>query len=159
MSNSVLTILRNASFWSAMAGWTSAQTIKVLRNLRRTGRVDFRYLASLGGMPSAHTAGVTALATSLGIDQGFGSPVFVLALAFAVFVMFDASTVRRAAGLQARLLNEILDELFQEHHLSQRKLRELLGHTRTEVFAGMVLGIAVALLVNAAAGRLSPEAG
>ena len=72
-------------------------------------------------------------------------------LAFALITMFDASTVRRAAGLQAGLLNEMVDELFKEHRFSERKLAELLGHTRLEVFVGMVLGILIALLVNAAA--------
>ncbi|NQT91847.1 MAG: divergent PAP2 family protein, partial [Lentisphaerae bacterium] len=64
---------------------------------------------------------------------------------------FDASTVRRASGLQAKLLNEIVDELFKEHHLSERKLAELLGHTRLEVILGMIVGILVSLLVNATA--------
>ena len=72
----------------------------------------------------------------------------MVALAFAIVVMFDAATVRRAAGVQARLLNEIVDELFKEHHLSERKLAELLGHTRLEVFMGMVTGILVAMLVH-----------
>jgi acid phosphatase family membrane protein YuiD len=62
--------------------------------------------------------------------------------------MFDASTVRRAAGLQARLLNEIVDELFKEHHFSERKLAELLGHTRLEVFTGLIMGVFVAMGIS-----------
>ena len=80
--------------------------------------------------------------------MGFGSAPFALALGFALLVMFDASTVRRAAGLQARLLNQIVDELFKEHRLSEKKLAELLGHTRLEVGLGMVVGILTAMLVN-----------
>lgn len=116
----------------------------------RTRRLDFSYLVSTGGMPSAHSAMVSGLALAIGLRTGFESPVFALALAFALVVMFDASTVRRAAGLQARLLNQILEELFKHHHLSEKKLAELLGHTRLEVFMGMVIGILVGLLVHAA---------
>jgi len=117
----------------------------------RTQRVDFSYLASTGGMPSAHAATVSGLATSVGLSVGFGIPLFVIALVFAAIAMFDASTVRRAAGLQARLLNEIIDEVFKEHRFSERKLVELLGHTRLEVFLGMIMGVLVALIVNSVA--------
>jgi acid phosphatase family membrane protein YuiD len=71
----------------------------------------------------------------------------MVALVVASITMFDASTVRRAAGLQARLLNEMLDELFKEHHLSERKLKELLGHTRLEVLMGAIVGILTAMIV------------
>jgi acid phosphatase family membrane protein YuiD len=113
-----------------------------------TKRLDFHYLVSTGGMPSAHSASVSGLATSVGLLEGFGSPVFVVALGFALITMFDASTVRRAAGLQATLLNEIVDELFKEHHLSERKLAELLGHTRLEVFMGATVGVFAAMIVT-----------
>jgi acid phosphatase family membrane protein YuiD len=69
-------------------------------------------------------------------------------LAFAAVVMLDAQTVRRAAGQQARLLNQIIDELFTEHHFSQQKLRELLGHTQLEVYLGGAMGILVGLLFH-----------
>ena len=68
-------------------------------------------------------------------------------MVFASIVMFDAQSVRRAAGQQARLLNQLVDELLKEHHLSQQKLHELLGHTRTEVFAGIVTGVLIAMLM------------
>ncbi|NIP92814.1 MAG: divergent PAP2 family protein, partial [Akkermansiaceae bacterium] len=68
------------------------------------------------------------------------SAVFAVTLVFAAVVMFDAQSFRRAAGLQARVLNQMVEELFKEHHLSQQKLVEFLGHTRTEVFSGMALG-------------------
>lgn len=142
--------LQNASFWCALAAWTFAQSIKITTRFIRTREVDFRLLVSTGGMPSAHTAMVCALATSVGLRAGFGSALFALALAFASVVMFDAQSVRRAAGLQARLLNQIVQEIFKEHHLSRQKLAEVLGHTRLEVFAGLVTGVAVALAIHAA---------
>lgn len=82
--------------------------------------------------------------------MGLDSTTFAVTLAFAIVVMFDAQSVRRAAGMQARLLNQIVQELLKDHHLSKEKLAELLGHTRHEVFAGMMLGIVTALLVHAA---------
>jgi len=136
----------NTTIWIVVAGWTAAQFIKFLTALAREGRIDFTYFMSTGGMPSAHSASVGALATSVGIRGGFDTTVFATALLFACIVMFDAQSVRRAAGHQARLLNQIVDELFKHHHLSQDKLAELLGHTRLEVLMGMLLGILVGVI-------------
>ena len=80
----------------------------------------------------------------------------MLGLLYALIVMFDASTVRRAAGQQAKLLNDIVDELFREHHLSEKKLAELLGHTRLEVFMGLLIGVFVAITVVSAMSLLEP---
>jgi len=132
------------SFWAALFGWLVAQTCKMICSLLETRRLDFSYMVSTGGMPSAHSAMATALATSLGLCVGFDSAIFALAIAFALVVMFDAQSVRKAAGEQAALLNQIVDELLHEHHLSETKLKELLGHTRMEVFMGMLVGIVTA---------------
>ena len=140
-------VFKSAIFWSAVGGWMVASLLKVWGNLRRTKRVDFQYLVSLGGMPSAHSAMVSGLATGVGLHEGFGSTIFVVTLAFAAVVMFDASTVRRATGQQARLLNQMVAELFKSHRLSEHKLKELLGHTRIEVFAGMLIGAVTAVFV------------
>jgi uncharacterized protein len=139
---------RNAALWSALGSWLLAQIIKMATEFHRTRRIDFRALVSTGGMPSAHSAMACGLATSVGLQAGFGSPLFAVTLAFASVVMFDAQSVRRAAGLQARLLNQIVEELFQEHRLSEQKLAELLGHTRLEVFLGMLTGIFTSLAVT-----------
>jgi acid phosphatase family membrane protein YuiD len=138
----------SACFWSAFVSWMVAQCTKMVCGFLETKRFDFHYLVSTGGMPSAHSASVSGLATSVGMLEGFGSPLFVVALGFALITMFDASTVRRAAGLQATLLNQIVDELFKEHHLSEKKLAELLGHTRLEVFMGLMVGIFTAMIVT-----------
>ena len=94
-------------FWASFCAWMAAQTIKLLRSLRTTHTVDFEYLVSTGGMPSAHSAMVAGLATSIGLTEGFGTPIAMLALGFAVVTMFDAATVRRAAGEQAKVLNSM----------------------------------------------------
>jgi acid phosphatase family membrane protein YuiD len=141
-------LAHNAPVWASLIAWAIAQTIKMTLAWRKTHEFDFRYFVSTGGMPSAHSAAVCALATSVGFVSGLDSPVFAVAIAFAIIVMFDAQSVRRAAGQQARLLNQIVAELFKEHHLSGHKLAELLGHTRLEVFFGMLLGILVAVAVE-----------
>jgi acid phosphatase family membrane protein YuiD len=141
-------VFDNITIWAALLAWLLAQSIKLCWHYHKTREIDFRYFISTGGMPSAHSAMVSALATSIGLRTGFGSPLFAVTLAIAIVVMFDAQSVRRAAGQQARLLNQIVQELFKEHHLSGHKLAEFLGHTRKEVFVGMFMGIAVALLVH-----------
>ena len=142
-------VFTNVCFWSPFCAWITAQVTKTLCSFSRTQKLDlFSYLVSTGGMPSAHSAMITGLATSVGITQGFGSTVFCIALATALIVMFDAATVRRASGLQARLLNEMVDELFKKHRFNERKLAELLGHTRLEVFMGMIVGILMAIIVT-----------
>ena len=147
MMSSPFALFDGPWFWSALIGWTVAQTVKMLADLIRTGRLDFSYLVSTGGMPSAHSAMVSGLATAIGLTEGFDSPLAMLAVGMASVTMFDAAGVRKAAGHQARILNKLLDELFREHRLNEQRLKELLGHTRLEVFVGMLIGILCAMLV------------
>lgn len=133
------------ALWAGVLGWLVAQLTKMLICLLNSRRLDFRYLASTGGMPSAHSSLVSAVTAAVGITEGLNSPIFAVSFVFAAVVMFDAQTVRAAAGKQARLLNQIVEELFKEHHLSETKLKELLGHTRLEVFFGMLTGIFTAM--------------
>ena len=138
------TFLGNFCFWSAASAWTLAQLIKFINRAITHHELDFYAFVSTGGMPSAHSALVSALATAVGLRSGFGTPLFAVTAIFAAVVMFDAQSVRRAAGQQARILNRIVHELLREHHLTQHKLAELLGHTRIEVFVGLLLGVLVA---------------
>ncbi|MFH0878276.1 MAG: divergent PAP2 family protein [Lentisphaerota bacterium] len=138
----------NISIWAGVAAWILAQCIKLLIFMMRNHKFDSAFLFRLGGMPSSHSAAVVATATSIGLRSGFSTPLFALALGLSLIVMIDAQSVRRAAGQQARLLNQIVDELFKSHHFSSIKLVEFLGHTRLEVFLGMILGILCALLCH-----------
>ncbi len=147
MNSNIIDVFYNVCFWSPLLAWLTAQTIKMVTNYIDTKQVDLFYFVSTGGMPSAHSAMVSGLATAIGLKEGFETSLFTMAFAFALLVMFDASTVRRAAGMQARILNEMIRELFKEHRLSEHKLAELLGHTRLEVFMGMLIGILVAIIV------------
>lgn len=138
----------NPSIWAGVAAWVFAQIAKLLIHMYRTRRFDHGFLLRLGGMPSSHSAAMVAVATSVGLRLGFDSAVFAVALAIALIVMVDAQSVRRAAGQQAKLLNQIVQELFKAHHLSQQKLAEFLGHTRIEVLFGALLGIVTAFLCH-----------
>ncbi|MEI6646966.1 MAG: divergent PAP2 family protein [bacterium] len=143
-----LLLFKSPCLWAAFLGWGIAQLIKMLLGFARTRQFDFRYFLSTGGMPSAHSALVCALSTSISMTNGFDAPVSILSFFFAAVTMFDAASVRRAAGHQAIVLNQMIQELFKERRLSQmHHLKELLGHTRKEVFAGMLLGMGVAALV------------
>ena len=126
--------------------WVIAQVFKVLVETYRRRTLDLRILAAMGGMPSSHTAMVMALTTAIGRLNGATSPVFALALIFSLVVMYDAAGVRRAAGQQAAILNRIVEDLRDHRGIAEARLRELLGHTPFEVFAGAALGVAVGLL-------------
>lgn len=142
-------IFSNQVLLVAVLACVIAQGLKVLIELIRNGKVNLRFLVTTGGMPSAHSALVSALATAVGMKLGWSSPDFAIACLFAVIVMYDAAGVRQAAGKQARILNQIIDEFFQEgHHLNGERLKELLGHTPFQVLVGLLLGIAIAALAS-----------
>nr|KAJ0216459.1 hypothetical protein LSAT_V11C300113200 [Lactuca sativa] len=124
----------NYALVSALVAFAVAQAIK---------------LVGSGGMPSSHSATVTALAAAVGFQDGIGGTTFAIALILACVVMYDASGVRLHAGRQAELLNQIVYELPAEHPLADsRPLRELLGHTPPQVAAGALLGFFTAAIVH-----------
>ena len=138
-------ILHNQVLVISLVACFTAQGIKAIVELIRNGKINLRALVSTGGMPSSHSALVGALATGVGLQKGWGSNEFAIACLFAVIVMYDAAGVRQAAGKQARILNQLIDELFQEeHNLNEEWLKELLGHTPVQVLVGLALGIAIA---------------
>jgi hypothetical protein len=126
--------------------WMVAQVLKVLVYLATERRLNLRLLVSAGGMPSSHASLVAGLATAVGIQHGLSSTYFAIALVFAAIVMYDAAGVRRAVGIQARLLNQMIEELFSGHPISQTRLRELVGHTPFQVLVGAALGIGLVWL-------------
>lgn len=140
----VATLAANPTFVSALCAWAIAQSTKVFLNFCVERKWDFRIMFASGGMPSSHSALCTALTTSVAICHGVADSLFPVCLGFSLIVMYDAIGVRRHAGMQAEVLNLIVEDLFQGHPISQRKLKELLGHTPSQVFAGALLGILVA---------------
>lgn len=144
-------IFDNQVLLVALIACLIAQALKLVIELVKNQKFNVRVLVTTGGMPSAHSALVTALAAGVGQKLGWASPEFALAMVFAIIVMYDAAGVRQAAGKQARILNQMIDELFHEHpEMNQDRLKELLGHTPFQVIAGSALGITVSWLARAA---------
>lgn len=135
----------NKCFWIPIITWFVVQTLKVIVELVKNKKIDVRRWWGSGGMPSSHSAFVCSLATAIGLTEGIDSAVFALSIAFASVVMYDASGVRRAAGKQARILNQIIESEGKNINV-QEKLIELLGHTPLEVYVGAAIGIALATI-------------
>lgn len=132
---------------TCILAWFIAQFIKVILTLIKDKKIDFRRFVGSGGFPSSHASFVTSLATAVGLINGFDSTEFAITVVLALVVMYDAAGVRRAAGQQARILNKIV-EAWEHKDLTQtdKRLKELLGHTPKEVFAGAILGIVIAVI-------------
>ncbi|HAZ48647.1 MAG TPA: acid phosphatase [Cyanobacteria bacterium UBA11371] len=140
-------ILDNHVLVVALIACLIAQVSKIVVELVRHGKVSLRVLTTTGGMPSAHSALVTCLAAGVGQTVGWASAEFAIATIFAIIVMYDAAGVRQAAGKQARILNQMIDELFREHPtFSEDRLKELLGHTPFQVIVGSILGVTISWL-------------
>lgn len=136
----------NHVFMSAFWAWLTAQVMKYFTAFYREGRWDWRVMFDSGGMPSSHTSLVVGLTTGIAYQYGLGSTLFPLSLAFSLIVMYDAAGVRRHAGKQAEVLNKILDDMFHGESISERKLKEVLGHSPLQVLAGAVLGVFIGVL-------------
>lgn len=141
-------IFDNTILISAVTAWLIAQVLKVIINFTIHRTFDLGFLISSGGFPSSHSATVSALALGVGKYYGWDSPIFAVAAIFGMVVMYDAAGVRRAAGKQAEVINQLVEGLYhQMSNLSQERLKELIGHTPFEVVAGAIVGIIVGLLV------------
>ncbi|MES1021497.1 divergent PAP2 family protein [Gloeocapsa sp. BRSZ] len=144
-------ILDNSVLLVAVIACLIAQASKLVVELIKNRKFDVRVLVTTGGMPSAHSALVTALATGIGQTAGWASAEFAIATIFAIIVMYDAAGVRQAAGKQARILNQMIDELFHENkEFNEDRLKELLGHTPFQVIVGSVLGVTISWLASPA---------
>ena len=149
-----MSLFENYPLWSALAGIGLAQFIKIPLHFITHRTWNWGLLFSTGGMPSSHSAAVTALSTAVGITEGFNSSYFAIATIFAIIIMFDAAGVRRHAGQHAALLNVLIEDFnliknelkfFKSEQRNREKLKELLGHQPIEVLMGAWLGILIAL--------------
>ena len=142
-------IIRHPWFISAFMAGGCAQLLKLAINWWSTRNVELRYLRAPGGMPSAHSALVSALATAVGLTDGFDAPYAMIAVGFGLLVLCDAATLRKEAGEHARIINSIVRKMNASDDLKieAEHLQEMLGHRRREVLAGVLLGIATAFLV------------
>lgn len=140
-------LLANKILIAALTAWTIAQLVKVPLEYIRAKHWNWSLLLRAGGMPSSHSALVAGIAHGTGLYAGFDSPVFALAFAFAMVVIYDATGIRRQAGKHAHIINQIMDDLTSGHPLKEEQLREVLGHTPIEALVGTLLGIAMAQLI------------
>lgn len=126
--------------------WFFIQAFKVIFDLVKTKKFNFKRIMGAGGMPSSHSAVVTTLSTMIGKEFGVQSPMFAMSLIFACIVMYDAAGVRRAAGKQAKLLNKIVETPGLTGVEVSERLVEVLGHTPMQVVVGALIGIVVGLI-------------
>lgn len=148
--NQFTLLLHNQILISAVIGWLVAQILKTCIHLYFTKSFVPERLFGSGGMPSSHSATVCALSTATGMTCGCGSPEFAIATIVAIVVMYDAIGVRRETGIQAKIINEMM-EIFQgmNKELSTKdRLKELVGHTPLQVLMGAILGILVAVITT-----------
>ncbi len=145
--NDFFEAFKNSVILTAILGWFIAQFLKVIFVCIKHKKIDFRRFIGSGGMPSSHSSTVMALSTAIGLTEGFLSNIYAVSLVLALIVMYDAAGVRRAAGQQARILNKIVEEWGKASFSdTEKKLKELLGHTPVEVLAGAILGIVIAVV-------------
>lgn len=140
-------IINNKIIQVSVLSWFIAQLIKIIIDCIKNKTINPALIVSSGGMPSSHSSFVTALACATGFQEGFNSALFAVTFVVSMVVMYDASGVRRAAGKQAEVLNIFIAN-FEKHGIKiDSKLKELLGHSPIEVFAGAILGIVVAVIM------------
>lgn len=144
--NDLQKAITNKYLYVPLIVWFCIQTFKVIYDLVKTKKFNFKRIMGAGGMPSSHSAVVTCLASMIGKNIGFETPMFAMSLIFAMVVMYDAAGVRRAAGKQASLLNKIVETPGLSGVEVQEKLVEVLGHTPLQVIVGAIIGIVVGLL-------------
>ncbi len=140
-------MLRDTSYGIMITGLEAAfvaQLLKFIGHIILKRKIDFQVLATTGGMPSAHTAGVVSLSTMVGLICGFESIEFAIAIGYAFVVMYDAAGLRRSTGKIAACLNKIRDDFYENRQMPTERLKELLGHTPLEVFVGALLGVFLA---------------
>ena len=146
----LMALLQNRILWAGVSAWLLAQILKAISNVIITGKFSWERLVGDGGMPSGHSATVSAVMVSAGLYKGWDSATFAVAAILAIIVMHDAMNVRLESGKQAHLLNvmaEMFEELTGTDLPNDKKLKELLGHTPLQVGCGCALGIVVAIAV------------
>ncbi|MDR5658186.1 divergent PAP2 family protein [Serpentinicella sp. ANB-PHB4] len=136
----------------SLLAWFIAQSLKVIHTYLVDKRFNVSRFVGSGGMPSSHSAFVMALTTSIGLTEGWDSPLFALSFGFAMVVMYDAAGVRNAVGKQAVIINKMIADLHNKNkkqlkQKNEKRLKELVGHTPFEVLVGGILGIIIAILI------------
>jgi hypothetical protein len=137
-------LFQNKALIAGLIAWLLAQIIKLPLNYFYTGKWNWALLLTTGGMPSSHSSLMTGTVFAIGLYHGFDNPIFALGVAITMIVTYDAAGVRRQAGIHAQRINLLFGELLNGHPVSEKDLREVLGHTPLEVMGGILLGLIVA---------------
>ena len=140
----LFTSLANPYLLAILTAWLLSQTLKMPIHFLSTKKWRWDLFLESGGMPSSHSTLVTCTSAMIGFHEGFDTAAFAISRTMATIVIYDATHVRRQAGFHAERLNILFTEIFDGHHLDQEKLKEVLGHTPTQVVGGIILGLAVA---------------
>lgn len=131
--------------------WLGAQTAKlIIYAIINKKFVPERFLGD-GGMPSGHSAVVASLATAVGLQSGWDSPLFAVSAILAVIVMHDAVGVRQETGKQAKVINDIvqtMQAMGRGELTPGETLKEFVGHTGPQVIVGALSGILTAIILN-----------
>jgi len=141
-------IINNQIIVIAFITWILNQAIKLFLFYVTEKKLDLGRFFGAGGMPSTHSALSMSVAISIGYLEGWGSSLFALSFMTAIIVMTDAAGVRRATGEQAKVLNRIILEFFEEIKIKHERLKELIGHTPFEVIVGAIIGFTIATILS-----------
>lgn len=150
MTNSIFDLLRNPAAISGFVAWFLGQGLKPFFTYLSTRKWDWTLVFSPGGLPSSHSALMTATTTAIGLTAGWTNPLTALALALTGVVVYDATGVRRQAGFQAERINKLVEEVFNKTASAEEvmvQLKEIIGHSPTEALSGMAFGIVIAVIV------------
>ncbi len=139
-------LLDNRALECALLSWFLAQVLKPPIGYLRYRKWNWALLLSAGGMPSSHSALMVGATMGIGLYEGFDTSLFALAVATTMIIVYDATGVRREAGRHAEKINLLINELFEGHPISDKQLREVLGHTPLEVTGGILLAIVISIL-------------
>ena len=141
-------VFSNRILIAGALGWLTAQVLKTIIFAITNHGLNWSRLVGDGGMPSGHSATVTAIAVSCGMELGFDSPIFAVACFMAIIVMHDAMGVRRETGQQSQVLNHLVEVVYAKNLTPEEKLKEFVGHTPLQVFFGFLLGLCIAIVIN-----------
>ena len=139
-------LIHNNVLIAALLSWTIGQFLKAPLDYVLNKRWNWGIILSPGGMPSSHSALVTSVTLAIGLQEGFGSPLFALSFAIGMIVIYDAAGVRRQAGIHAERINDMMESFFKGSGIPEKELKEVLGHTPFEVITGVILGILISLI-------------
>ncbi len=139
-------IIGNPVLFVGIFAWFLAQFLKVPIQYILYRKVNWGLWFSSGGMPSSHSALMSSITFAIGMFNGFDTPIFALAFAVSMIVIYDAAGVRREAGRHAEKLNILVNEFFSGQPISEKQLKEVIGHTPAQVLAGIALGVGTVLL-------------